>query len=107
MELWRNKTEMSEQKYYYQFPGSSASEKGDTEKQYIEGRGTVSSDLGIQIQEASLELSQSPRQQLEQFGTKPMTRIDLLSAVTAPEAKQLDQALVDLLWPPRVAIYTP
>jgi DNA repair protein RadC len=42
-------------------------------------------------------LSQSPRQQLEQFGAKPMTTIDLLSAVTNPEAKQPDQSLVDFL----------
>ena len=32
-----------------------------------------------------------------QFGAKPMTTIDLLSAVTNPEAKQPDQDLVDLL----------
>ena len=42
-------------------------------------------------------MSQSPRQQLEQFGAKPMTTIDLLSAVTNPEAKQPDQSLVDFL----------
>ncbi len=88
---------MLEQKYYYQLPGPLISEKRGTEKQYIEGNDTVSSDSGTQIQEASLELSQSPRQQLEQFGAKLMTTADLLSVVTNPEAKQPDQALVDLL----------
>ncbi len=61
---------MLEQKYYYQLPGPLTSEKRGTEKQYIEGNDMVSSDSGTQIQEASLELSQSPRQQLEQFGAK-------------------------------------
>ena len=49
------------------------------------------------MQAASLELSRSPRQQVGQFGAKPMPTIDLLSVVTNPEAKQPDQDLVDLL----------
>ena len=43
------------------------------------------------------------REYYYQFGAKLMTTADLLSALTNPEAKRPDQALVDLL-APRVAI---